>query len=219
MSVASHRRRPQSSIITLNWRCRDGVDDVPEHAGQPPPLPRSDDDAEGEEGETEPVATVFGFEVRSGGADAADGAAGDVRNTHPRATSSATGRGGTRFSSPSRRAGRAGLARGCILRRAARTCCARLRRGRAGARRRGRRCAGRARALGARLRRGLLRDEDAVVRWSVSGRHPARLVGVPAVFADPRRDTGPMVTAGRLDTFESASRRAGALTRSHPTAP
>ena len=42
---------------------RDGVDDVPEHAGQPPPLPRSDDDAEGEEGETEPVATVFGSAV------------------------------------------------------------------------------------------------------------------------------------------------------------
>ena len=61
---------------------RDGVDDVPEHAGQPPPLPRSDDDAEGEEGKTEPVATVFGFEVRSGGADAAVAAALEACAAH-----------------------------------------------------------------------------------------------------------------------------------------
>ena len=62
----------------------DGVDDHPDGAGHPPPLPGGDDDGERDEEQADAVAAVLRLEVATGVADLAGDRAGGVRQAHPR---------------------------------------------------------------------------------------------------------------------------------------
>jgi hypothetical protein len=61
----------------------DRVDDVADHPVEAPPLPGSDDDGQADEGEPEPVPTVFGLELGGRCAHPAHRPTGDVRQAQP----------------------------------------------------------------------------------------------------------------------------------------